>query len=61
MSSKSHQRVVNVWVKKNVPTPWGLPLEIMGMMEVLKKEITKGKSEVKLEYSSGVSGGELGW
>ena len=60
MSSKSHQRVVNVWVKKNVPTPWGLPLEIMGMMEVLKKEITKGKSEVKLEYSSGVSGGE-GW
>ena len=60
MSSKSHQRVVNVWVKKNVPTPWGLPLEIMGMMEVLKKEITKGKLEVKLEYSSGVSGGE-GW
>lgn len=60
MSSKSHQRVVNVWVKKNVPTPWGLPLEIMGMIEVLKKEITKGKSEVKLEYSSGFSGGE-GW
>ena len=56
MSSKSHQRVVNVWVRKNVPTPWGIPLQIMGMTKVLKKEITKGKSEVKLDYSSGVSG-----
>ena len=38
MSSKSHQRVVNVWVRKNVPTPWGVPLEIMGMMEVYKRK-----------------------
>ena len=45
MSSKSHQRVVNVWVKKNVPTPWGVPLEIVGMMEVYKrKKIINGKS-----------------
>ena len=38
MSSKSHQRVINVWVKKIVPTPWGVPLEIMGMMELYKRK-----------------------
>ena len=25
-------------LQKNVPTPWGVPLEIMGMMEVYKRK-----------------------